>query len=71
VAARTKTSKARRTAKRGATAAAGPKTAAGGEIWHITSDGRRETIVASAASVTAMDEAVNLYGDALRRLAKR
>ena len=47
------------------------RTPSGQEIWHVTSGGKKATIVTSATSVTTMDEAAVLYVGALERLAKR
>ena len=49
----------------------GPKTQRGQETWFVTSDGQKETIVTSTTSATAMDEAVTIYRNTLKRLAQK
>lgn len=39
--------------------------------WRITYDGHHKTVVASPSSMAAIREAFDLYGDAMKRLAKR
>ncbi len=52
--------------------AGGKKTASGREVWHIKNEaGRLGTVATSKTSLSAMDEAVSIYGDALKRLATR
>jgi hypothetical protein len=41
------------------------------ESWRVMSDGGIRTISTSASSTSAMEEAVVIYQDALRRLANR
>lgn len=41
------------------------------EVWHVTTGGERRTYVTSSKSVKTMDEAIGLYGRALKRLAHR
>ena len=43
----------------------------GRDVWYLSSNGRTETIVTSATSTRAMDQAMVMYGDALKRLAKK
>lgn len=43
----------------------------GRELWHVTVDGRRQTLATSSTSVAAMDEALVVFGPALKRLANR
>lgn len=47
------------------------KTKSGQEIWHVNSDGRIKRLVTGKASIQAMDEAVLVYGRALKSLAQR
>jgi hypothetical protein len=42
-----------------------------GEVWRITSDGKVRVLTTRRTSIRAMDEATQLYGQALRRLADR
>ena len=49
----------------------GGETIGGQDVWYLASDGRTETIETSSTSTQAMDEAMVIYGDALKRLAKR
>ncbi len=42
-----------------------------GEVWRITADGRVRVLTTRRTSIKAMDEATQLYGQALRRLANR
>jgi len=46
-------------------------TSTGREIWWLSRDGEPVTVVTSAASATAMNEALVKYGEALERLAKK
>lgn len=46
-------------------------TSTGREVWYVTSDGKRSTLVTSESSAAAMDDAVVAYAGALKRLAKR
>lgn len=41
------------------------------EVWRISSNGQIKNIATSASSTAAMDEAVEIYGRALERLARR
>jgi hypothetical protein len=47
------------------------KTTRGDEIWHISSADNRLTLTTSSTSAAIMDDAVEIYSDALERLAKR
>ena len=49
----------------------GHKAKNGQEEWYVTTNTGRGTMVTSATSAAAMDEAVELYSGALKRLAKR
>ena len=49
----------------------GRKAENGQEEWYVTTNTGRGTMVTSATSAAAMDEAVKLYSGALKRLAKR
>jgi hypothetical protein len=50
----------------------GKLTSAGGqEVWRVASDGKIRNITTRGSSTAAMDEAVIIYSDALRRLANR
>ena len=49
----------------------GRKTATGREEWYVTTGGQQITLVTSSSSAAAMDDAVELYSEALKRLAKR
>ena len=42
-----------------------------GEVWRITSDGRVKVLTTRRTSIRAMDEATQIYGRALQRLANR
>ena len=42
-----------------------------GEIWRISSNGQIKNIATTASSTAAMDEAMEIYGRALERLAHR
>jgi hypothetical protein len=48
--------------------AAGSK---GGDVWRVSHDGKVREIATSKASTRAMDQAVEKYGRALKRLADR
>jgi hypothetical protein len=41
------------------------------EIWRVSSNGQIKNIATTASSTAAMDEAVEIYGRALKRLAHR
>jgi hypothetical protein len=41
------------------------------EVWRISSGGKIRNIATSASSTAAMDEAMVIYGRALKRLANR
>ena len=41
------------------------------EVWRISSGGKIKNIATSASSTAAMDEAMVIYGRALKRLANR
>ena len=41
------------------------------EVWRIASNGKIKTITTTASSTAAMDEAMEIYGRALERLANR
>jgi hypothetical protein len=41
------------------------------EIWRVSSNGQIKNIATTASSTAAMDEAVEIYGRALERLANR
>jgi hypothetical protein len=43
----------------------------GREVWHVTYDGRRRTLETSSTSVTVMNDAMDIYSGALKRLAKK
>ena len=47
------------------------KKPSGEEVWNVTADGTLCTVVTSATSAKAMDEAMVVYSGALKRLAKR
>jgi hypothetical protein len=57
--------------KRAVASKAEAKSAGRREVWKISSSGRQRTVVTSAKSAAAMDEAVERYSGALRRLADR
>jgi hypothetical protein len=42
-----------------------------GEVWRISSDGKVKVLTTRRTSIDTMDEAVKLYGRALKRLAHR
>jgi hypothetical protein len=42
-----------------------------GEVLRITSDGRVKVLTTRRTSIRAMDEATQIYGQALQRLANR
>jgi hypothetical protein len=42
-----------------------------GEIWRVSSNGQIKNITTTASSTAAMDEAMEIYGRALERLANR
>lgn len=42
-----------------------------GEAWRVTTDKGPATVITSPSSAAAMDEAVEIYSEALKRLAKR
>ena len=48
-----------------------PDTIDGREKWYVSSAGRKRTITTSVTSSRAINEAVEIYSDALKRLAKR
>jgi len=48
-----------------------PSTSDGREKWYVSADGRVRTVTTSVTSLQAMNEAMEMYSDALRRLAKR
>ncbi len=41
------------------------------DIWHVSSNGQIKNIATTASSTAAIDEAVEIYGRALERLANR
>jgi hypothetical protein len=41
------------------------------EVWRVSSNGQIKNIATTASSAAAMDEAVEIYGRALERLANR
>ena len=41
------------------------------EVWRIASNGKIKTITTTASSTAAQDEAMEIYGRALERLANR
>jgi len=49
----------------------GHVTATGREVWRVVRDGREEILVTTNTSAKVMDEAMKIYADALKRLAKR
>ena len=49
----------------------GYKAENGQEEWYVTTNTGQVTMVTSSTSAAAMDEAVELYSGALKRLAKR
>ncbi len=49
----------------------GRKTEGGREEWYVTTNGVQVTMVTSPSTAAVMDEAVELYSDALKRLATR
>ncbi len=49
----------------------GRKAENGQEEWYVTTNTGQVTMVTSSTSAAAMDEAVELYSGALKRLAKR
>ncbi len=49
----------------------GRKAEDGREEWHVTTSTGRSTLVTSSSSAAAMDEAMEVYSGALKRLAKR
>jgi hypothetical protein len=49
----------------------GKKMTRKGEVWRISSGGKIKNLATRAASTKAMDEAMIVYGGALRRLADR
>ncbi len=49
----------------------GKATHKGRERWRVSSDGFIKVVTTSGASQDAMDEAMTLYGRALKRLANR
>ena len=42
-----------------------------GEAWRVTTENGPTTVITSPSSAAAMDEAVEIYSEALKRLAKR
>jgi hypothetical protein len=46
-------------------------TASGREVWRVIRDGRVQTLITTSSSAQAMNEGMEIYADALRRLAKR
>jgi hypothetical protein len=42
-----------------------------GEVWRVSTRGKVETLVTRNSSTAAMDEAVIIYNQALKRLADR
>jgi hypothetical protein len=53
-------------------AVVGDKTVRGKrEVWRISAGGTIKSIATTASSTAAMDEAVKIYGFALKRLANR
>ena len=48
-----------------------PDTADGREKWYVSTDGRMRIVTTSVTSSQAINEAMEMYSDALRRLAKR
>ena len=46
-------------------------TSGGGEVWFVTSNGKRESFITTPSSAAAIDEAMIKYAGALERLAKR
>ena len=55
----------------GTQVAGGRKAEGGQEVWHVTIDGKKKTLVTSTTSASAMDEAKVIYSGALKRLANR
>ena len=43
----------------------------GRETWHIMEDGERRTLTTSASSVAMIEEAAEVFSEALKRLAKK
>lgn len=41
------------------------------EIWRVSAHGQIKNITTSASSTTVMDEAIEIYANALKRLANR
>lgn len=41
------------------------------EVWRVTANGKTKSITTRRASIRAMDEAMEIYGQALQRLANR
>ena len=48
-----------------------PDTADGREKWYVSTAGRMRTVTTSVTSSQAINEAMEVYSDALKRLAKR
>ena len=49
----------------------GSRSRSGRELWRVASRGKIVTLSTSALSARAMDEAMKIYGRALRRLANK
>lgn len=49
----------------------GKKSAKGGQTWHLVTDTGSFRVRTSASSLKVIDEAGDIYADALERLAKR
>jgi len=47
------------------------ETPSGRVLWHVTTEGGRETFISTPSSTAAMDEAMVIYAGALKRLARR
>ena len=59
-------------ARTSATKVVGKKAARkAGEVWRIASDGKVKVLTTRRTSIRDMDEAMKLYGQALKRLANR
>ncbi len=43
----------------------------GRETWHITENGEQRTLTTSASSVAMIEEATEVFSEALKRLAKK
>jgi hypothetical protein len=56
---------------KGVSQVVGKLTSKGQEVWRVASDGKIKSITTRSSSTAAMDEAVIIYSDALKRLANR